>query len=284
MGKLMRTLDFQIDIVTVFRAMVVISITVLVVRIVRGIAKRSSITDSIYKKFAFNVIVAIVYIAGFIMAIGQIPQLHQVMQTMLAGSGILALAISLSAQESLGNIVNGLFIALFKPFEIGDRVKLVNQGITGTIENITLRHTVIKTFINSRIVVPNSIINKEVIENSSLFDRKASQFIDVIIGYEDDIHRAMEIIAEVIGGTEKFTDIRTPEEIEEGIPKVKVFVRELGTNGVALRASMWTDTVSENFEACSEARLEIIDRFKAENIKIRYNTVHIINNKESLDG
>ena len=283
MKNIVKIIGFNTDITTIYRAIIILVVTILCVRAIRFIAKRSNKDGKIHTKFAYNVLIAIIYITGLLMAISQIPQLSQVVKTILAGSGIMALGISLSAQESLGNIVNGLFIAIFKPFEIGDRVKLVNQGITGTIENITLRHTVIKTFINSRIVIPNNVINKEILENSSLFDRKASQFIDVTVGYDEDIHRAQEIIAEVVGENELYTDIRTDEEIELGIPKVEVFVRELGVNGAVLRASMWTNTVAENFQACSNARLAIIDRFKAEGIRIHYNTIYIENPNKTIE-
>lgn len=219
---------------------------------------------------------AIVYLAGLLFIISQIPQLSKVTQTILAGSGILALAISLSAQESLNNIISGLFITLFKPFEVGDRVTLVNSKITGTIEDITLRHTVIKTFINSRVVIPNSTINKEIIENSNLIDSKASSFIDVSVAYESDIDKAISIMASIIGKHPYYVDIRTDEE-KRTQPKVKVFLRELGESAVILRANMWTQTVGDNFEACSDVRLQIKKAFDANGIEIPYTKYKIIN-------
>lgn len=225
--------------------------------------------QSLFRKFVYSIMQVLIYLVGLILAIGQIPYLSRIAQTLLAGSGIAALALSLSAQESLNNIISGLFITLFKPFEVGDRITLVNSRITGLIEDITLRHTIIKTFVNTRVVVPNSTINKEIIENSQLIDANASSFLDVTVAYESDIEKAMKIMADIIGCHPLYLDVR-PEEEKQTKPKVKVFVRNLGESGVALRANIWTRTVDENFEASSDVRLSLKKAFDAAGIEIPY--------------
>lgn len=224
-----------------------------------GWATRNKQYDKLYWKFLHNVIVILIHIAGILFALGQLPQFNSGVETLLAGSGIAALALSLAAQESLGNAVNGIVLTVSKPFEVGDRIKLVNAGITGYIEDITLRHTVIRTFMNSRIIVPNSTINKDMIENSNFQQARASAFIDVIIQYEADMERAMEIMARVVGEHPDYVDTRAPEEMH--LPKVTVYVRALGVYGVELRASMWTEHIGLSFAACSEVRRQIKHAF-----------------------
>ena len=68
--------------------------------------------------FLNSIIQVVIYIVGFMFAISMIPQLSRLSTTLLAGSGIVALAVSLSAQESLSNIVSGLFISLFRPLNV----------------------------------------------------------------------------------------------------------------------------------------------------------------------
>ncbi len=250
--------------------------TLLLARIFRRLWRRNpKNSQSLFRRFVFNIFMAIVYLAGVLFFIGQIPQMSKVVQTILAGSGILALALSLSAQESLNNILSGLFIALFKPFEAGDRVTLVSNGLTGTVEDITLRHTIITTFTNTRVVVPNATMNKEIIENSNLIDARVSNFVDVWVAYESDIERAMAIMAEVIGSHPYYWDMRSEEE-KKTKPKVKVYVRELGASGIALRANLWTRTVNENFEACSDVRLQIKLAFDRAGIEIPYTKYTIL--------
>ncbi|MCL1999651.1 MAG: mechanosensitive ion channel family protein [Turicibacter sp.] len=223
--------------------------------------------DTIHRKFTKNVLSVIIGLTGIIFSLRWIPQFADAAPALLAGSGFVALAIGLAAQESLGNAFNGLFISIFKPFEVGDRIHLVHANITGFVEDITIRHTVIRTFLNSRIIIPNSIISKEMIENSNFCNQRASSFIDVIIRYDSNVERACHIIAEVIGNHIDFIDTRTPEQLET-TPKVPVFVRGLGLHGIELRASMWTETVANNFAAASEVRLRILHEFQSNNIDI----------------
>ena len=241
-------------------------ITVLAARIFRMTWRRFS-KDTVHNKFIKNMLSAVIWLTGIILALNWLPQFTTVITTLVAGSGLVILVIGLAAQESLGNTFSGLFISMFKPFEVGDRVNLTSVDITGFIEDITLRHTVIRTFTNSRIIVPNSIMNKELIENANFCNPRAANFIDVTITYDSDVATACEIIAQVIGNHPDFADNRTPEQ-QQTDPKVPVFVRSLGLYGVELRASMWTETIANNLAACSDVRKGLLQEFERANIRI----------------
>jgi len=240
--------------------------TVFVTRLFRMIWRRFG-KDTIHQKFIKNVLSIIIWMIGLFLALSWLPHFSDAATALLAGSGLVVLTIGLAAQESLGNAFSGLFISMFKPFEVGDRVHLTNANITGFIEDITIRHTVIRTFMNSRIIIPNSVMNKELIENSNFCNPRASNFIDVIITYDSNVTSACEIIEAVIGGHPDFVDNRTPEQ-QKTAPKVPVFVRALGLYGIELRASMWTATIANNFAACSDVRKNILSEFEAAGIRI----------------
>lgn len=243
--------------------------TLMLTRIFRVFWRRafmSNSADTIHLKFIKNVVSAIIWIVGIAFSLSSFSQFEDMAVAFFAGSGIAALMIGLAAQESLGNAFNGLFISIFKPFEVGDRIHLVNANITGFIEDISLRHTVVRTFMNSRIIIPNSVINKELIENSNFCNPQAAGFIDVIITYDSDIEKACEILARVIGEHPEFVDTRTPEQMDNA--KVPVFVRSIGLHGAELRASMWTETITTNFMACSDVRKSIVAEFESNGIRI----------------
>ena len=166
--------------------------TVLVTRLFR-MAWRQFGKDTIHQKFVKNVLSIIIWLIGIFLALNWLPYFSDAATALLAGSGLVVLTIGLAAQESLGNAFSGLFISMFKPFEVGDRVHLTKADITGFIEDITIRHTVIRTFMNSRIIVPNSVMNKELIENSNFCNPRASNFIDVIITYDSDVETACDL-------------------------------------------------------------------------------------------
>lgn len=248
------------------RIVATLLVTTLAIKIFRAVWRTFG-KDTIHQKFIKNLLSAFIWAVGIVISLSWLPYFTDAAGALLAGSGIVAITIGLAAQESFGNAFNGLFISLFKPFEVGDRVHLVNADITGFVEDITIRHTVIRTFTNSRIIIPNSVINQELIENSNFCNPQASSFIDVIVTYDSDIAKACEIIAEVIGGHKDFVDTRTTDQ-KEVAPKVPVFVRSLGLHGAELRASMWTERVDNNFAASSEVRRNILDEFKKVGIRI----------------
>jgi len=255
------------DIVWVMvRVVATLMATVIATRIFRMTWRRFG-RDTIHQKFIKNVLSIIIWLIGLFLALNWLPYFSDAATALLAGSGLVVLTIGLAAQESLGNAFSGLFISMFKPFEVGDRVHLTNANITGFIEDITIRHTVIRTFMNSRIIIPNSVMNKELIENANFCNPRASNFIDVIISYGSNVDIASEIIANVISSHPDFVDPRTPEQMGTA-PPVRVFVRALGLYGVELRASMWTATIANNFAACSDVRLGILKEFEAAGIVI----------------
>jgi len=240
--------------------------TVLITRLFRVTWRRFS-NDTIHHKFIKNVLSFLIWLIGIIMALQWTSFFRDATTTLLAGSGLLIVAIGLAAQETLGNAFSGLFISMFKPFEVGDRVNLNDSDITGFIEDITLRHTVIRTLTNSRIIVPNSVINRQLIENANYCNPRAANFIDVTITYDSDTTAAQRIIAQVISEHPEFADNRTDAQ-KLTTEKVPVFVRNLGLYGVELRASMWTETIATNFAACSDVRRLILEAFKAAGITI----------------
>ena len=264
----------------VLKVVFIILLTYILARVIKFLFKieQERYKEDITGRFIGNTLILIIYACGLTIAFNQIPQLNNVTNTLIAGSGIEALAISLAAQESLNNIVSGAFIALFKPFKVGDRITLVKNDITGTVEDITLRHTILKTYNNSRLVVPNATMNQEMLQNSNLIDSRVSAFLDVYVSYESDLNKAIEIMADVVGNHPYYIDVRTDEEMQVK-PKVEVQVREFGEYSILMRANMWTTTVKENFEACSDARIKIKEQFIASGISFPYKNIQFMNNK-----
>ena len=261
----------QDDLSIAVTVILILFVTLAVGLLHRVIYKRVS-AKHLFWLFLNSIIQGIIYIAGLILAVSRIPQMGRLTTTLLAGSGIIALAISLSAQESLSNIVSGLFISLYRPFNVGDRVKLVSSGVVGYVESITLRHTVIKTMINTRITVPNSVLNKEIIENSNLVENIASYYVDVTISYESDVERARRIMADIVGSHPLYVDVRKNKSEE----KVPVLMRAFESSGIALRARVWTKTVDDNFKACSDIRIELLKQFRASDIEIPYTKINLV--------
>ena len=99
-----------------------------------------------------------------------VPGLRSLGTALLAGASVASILVGLAAQSTLGNLVAGLSLLLYRPFQIGDSVQLTVPAWvqTGTIEDLTLGYTVIKTSEDREIVVPNSVMASQAIIKSAV--------------------------------------------------------------------------------------------------------------------
>ncbi|MFN3876172.1 MAG: mechanosensitive ion channel family protein, partial [Flavobacteriales bacterium] len=158
--------------------------------------------------------------------------------TLFAGAGILVAILGLATQRAFSNIISGIFIVSFKPFRVGDVIK-VGSIESGVVEDITLRHTVIVTFENRRVIIPNAVISDEVIINSSIADEATCEFVEVGIAYESDLDKAMAALREECEAHPGCLDKRGPDEIRRGVPKVAVRLIRIADSSLDLRAYVW---------------------------------------------
>ena len=146
----------------------------------RALKKPSKLinVDTTQLSFMKHFISGLIYISGMGIAVYTIPELKDLSISIFAGAGVLAVILGFASQQAFSNIVSGIFISIFEPLRVGDTVKIRSGEIFSMVEDITLRHTVIRTFENNRVVIPNSVIGSEIIENASLVDEKVCKFVD----------------------------------------------------------------------------------------------------------
>ena len=206
----------------------------------------------------------------------QFTALKEIVKTLLTGGGVLALVLGLAAQEAVGNLVSGMMILFFKPFKVGDLIK-TNYGLVGTVLDISLRHTVIKTYENTQIMIPNSEINKATLENVTAADFKGD-FLILQISYESDLDLAISIIAEEIMKHPDFLDLRSAAEKADGIPAVKVRCTNFLDSGIELKAALQSRSSAVGYAMLSDLRISIKKRFDEAGIVIPYPQVVIHQN------
>jgi small-conductance mechanosensitive channel len=212
----------------------------------------------------------IIYFLGILSAVYTIPSFKSLVVSIFAGSGILAIIIGFASQQAFSNIVSGIFIAIFKPFRIGDRVKLLGKETFGVVEDVTLRHTMIRTLENKRIIIPNSVISNEIIENSNIVEDKVCNHFEIGISYDSDEDKAMEIIIEEALKHPAFLDNRTLQEINEGEPPIPVRIVSFGDSSVNLKAWVWSMDNSSGFKMKCDLNKSIKKRFDQEGIEIPF--------------
>jgi small conductance mechanosensitive channel len=254
----------------------ILIVTLLIAKISNKLLKRYldkkddiSGSDLTNYKFLEHSLSTIIFLLGFAYAVWHIPFLQPVATSLVAGAGILAIAVGFASQQALGNIISGIFIVIYKPYVINDRISLKGD-LRGVVEDISLRHTVIRNFENQRIIIPNAVISNEVLINSNFGDTKICRFIEVGISYGSDIDLAKKIIAEEVGNHPLSIDVRKEEDIEAGAPRVMVRVLSLQDSSVLLRGWAWAKDAPDAFVLQCDVTESIKKRYDREGIVIPF--------------
>ncbi|WP_320019532.1 mechanosensitive ion channel family protein [Labilibaculum manganireducens] len=219
--------------------------------------------------FLKNAVSFLIFTIVVIIVFYSIPELKSVGVSLMASAGILAAILGFASQQAFSNIISGIFIVIFKPFRVGDFIK-IGELHQGTVEDITLRHTVIKNPENRRVIIPNSVISSETILNSSITDAKVCSFIEIGISYSSNIDKAIEIIQNQALNHPNFYDNRTEEEKEENIDQVVVRVINLGDSSVTLRAYVWAEDSGKAFVTKCDLLKSIKEQFDRDGIEIPF--------------
>ncbi|MDQ8201787.1 mechanosensitive ion channel [Pelagicoccus sp. SDUM812003] len=216
--------------------------------------------------FLRNAVTATIFVLATVAVVYSIPAVRSLAVGFFAGASILAAIIGFASQKAFSNIVSGIFIVLFKPFRVDDIIKI--GGEIGTIEDITLRHTVIRALENKRLIYPNSVIDTEAIINWSIRDEKAQKFMFISIDFESDLERAEKIIVEVSRAHKDLLDLRTDEEVAEGVPLVDVQLLDFNGSMVNYRVPLWARDLPTAMRMTWEVQREVKRRFDQEGIHL----------------
>jgi small conductance mechanosensitive channel len=218
-------------------------------------------------KFLANALRAIIYSIGLMLAIREYPPLKSVAGSLLAGAGIFAVAIGFASQQAFSNIISGIFLVIFKPFRVNDRLR-IKDVYAGTVEDITLRHTVMRDTENKRIVIPNSVIATEIIVNSDHSDGKICKYVEFCVNMNTNIDKAKRIIFEEIEKHPFYIDPRKDSEKAQGKALVEVRLIRFTDFGMVLRGALWTINNANGNEMQADLNESIKKRFDTEGVEM----------------
>ena len=229
--------------------------------------------EQIHIKFLRSMSKVVLTIIAFICISGLFNTTKALSATLLTSSSLLVAIVGFAAQQVLADVISGVMLSWSRPFNLGEKVNISSLGISGIVEDMTVRHTVIRTYHNSRMIIPNSVINKAIVENSNYNNDYIRNYMEVSVSYESNLEQAIEVMRETIASYPLVVDIR-PDPSEGN--KVNVAVKELGDDGIILKSTVWTRNIDDNFTACSDIRRLIKKNFDAAGISIPYRHVHVV--------
>ena len=158
---------------------------------------------------------------------------------LFAGLGIGSVALGFAFKDVLQNLFAGFLILLYRPFHLGDQIKI--NDFEGTVEEINVRATKIKTYDGERVVIPNNDLYMDAVLVRTAFPSRRTKIV-VGIGYDDDLEKARRIMMDVLKNTEGVLDDPAPD----------VNAYELADSSVNLRLLFWTDSVQSSTRKTSD--------------------------------
>jgi len=197
------------------------------------------------------------------------PQLGGFATSLLVTAGFASIVIGLAAQSSLSNLISGFLIALTQPLRIGDAVMF--KGDFCIVEDIKLIHTVLRTWDNRRLIVPNSTLQSEVIVNYSIKDPTMLVPIFVQISYESDLKKAMDIMVDI---ARKHPDCMPIGDLPN------VVVMEFQDSGILLRLLSRAKDQPTAFRMARDLLYQIKLEFDRNNIEIPYPRRYLVPDKK----
>ncbi|MCI9429652.1 MAG: mechanosensitive ion channel family protein [Lachnospiraceae bacterium] len=244
-------------------------LTQMISLIFRMISRRNKGVHLRYAKSAINVTIIVVGVYSLAQQFDITKDISKVL--LQSGSLIVAIA-TFAAQQALGNIISGFSLSMSKPYEVEDKIKVVQGGgiiAEGIVQDITIRHTIIRQFNGESCIVPNSVMDASVITNTN-YTENIGNFMEIEIGYSADIDRAMDIMQKIC----------INHELTLNTESNKVFIKGYTQNGMILKTTVWTGNLDDSFRACSDIRAELVKEFLKNDIEIPYQTVTIYNEQE----
>ncbi|RLI29472.1 MAG: hypothetical protein DRO46_02470 [Candidatus Hecatellales archaeon] len=222
--------------------------------------------------FAFlrRLVISVIALIGVMSAtFTAFPEAQGAIASIFVAAGFASIVIGLAAQSSLSNIIAGVVASISQPFRIGDAIRFREDFCF--VEDMKLMHTVLRTWDNRRLVVPNSTLQNEVIINYSVEDPTMLVPIYVQVSYESDLEKAMRLMVEAAR--------RHPDCLPtNGIPSAVVM--EFQDSGILLRLLSRAKDQPTAWRMARDLHLEIKKEFDRHGVEIPYPRRYLVAGKE----
>ncbi len=261
---------------------IAILVMVLSYFVARGISNllrrilRKQMQDQSMRRIISKIVYGIILLFGFFLALG-VLELDKALTSILAGAGVVALAIGLALQSTLSNTFSGIMLSFLPRIKIGDYVETSEHG--GFVHEISLRNLVLRRPDNHYVIMPNSKFIEEPFVNYSLVKRGRIT-VSCGVAYGSNLHKVKELVTKAI--TDNFP-------LEHG-ERIEFYFTEFGDSSINFMTRFWIDCVkkSQMYAAQDKAILLINDLFAQEDINIPFPirtldipqaTINALNNK-----
>lgn len=242
-------------------AIVVMILFYFLARIIRNLLQKilvKSISQKSVQDIIGKVVFVTVMLLGFFVALG-VLELNKVLTSILAGAGVIGLAIGLALQGTLNNTFGGLILSFMPKLKIDDFIE--SDGYSGFVSEINLRNIVLRQPDNNYVIIPNSNFIDGSFTNYSISERSRIT-VACGVGYESSLQEVEDLVVKLIG--ENFE--------QKGDESVEFFFTEFGDSSINFIVRFWIDMANNKHRlaATHKAVKSIKEHFDKQNINIPF--------------
>jgi small-conductance mechanosensitive channel len=234
--------------------------------------KLQSFREGLQIRFFVRFLDAIIMIYGIVIAISSFGGFESVWKTMLGGTAILSAILGFAGQDVIKDVLGGLMITLYKPFEIGSRIELEGE-ITGIVSDITMRHVVLKGLDTQCFIIPNSKLNAMRIRNYSYQMKLRSADFSFHIAYDSDVRKAIEVIETAI---QESPCTVAGKHTKDGDQYASVYFMKFEDSSLLLRTTVYYPSTYASEVIYTDINLRVQDALKENGIEIPYQYINIM--------
>ena len=261
-GKLSAWLDSAIQMLPNF----VIALVVLIIfyaigkivkksvnKILKSVTSNKTIINLLESILSFAVLAIGVFIALSIL------NLDGAVTSLLAGAGVIGLALGFAFQDIASNFISGIILSIRHPFGIGDIIE--TNDYFGTVDKLNLRNTILISPQGQTVYIPNKILFESPLENYTKTGKRRID-LDCGISYGDDLEKVKRVSLEAIRKLDILDTERT----------VQFFYKEFGDSSINFNVRFWIDYKAQGdyFEAQSQAIMNLKQAFDDNDIMIPF--------------
>ncbi len=193
--------------------------------------------------------------------------------SLLGSTAVIAAILGFAGQDILKDVLSGLLISIYKPFDIGDRIEL-EDGTVGIVETMTMRHIVVIRIDTLRQIIPNSKVNNMSVVNYSYGYVHRSQIFKFPVGYDVDIEKTKRVILEAV----KSSAYSRPDKIMKDGRRdyAPVYFVEIADSAIMMSTTVYYDSSSASEVVRDDINTRVFEALSANGIEIPYNYMTIV--------
>ena len=223
--------DFVKMLPNILLSAIILVIGIYIAKLFKKIAKNliQRVSDNRGLNNLFTSVIYIFFIGVTIFTVLSILQLDTAVTSILAGAGIIGLALAFAFQDIASNFISGIFISFRRPLRVGHIVKV--STYYGKVEEINLRDTILLTFQGQKVIIPNKNVFQNPIENYSELGKRRLD-LNIGVSYGEDLQKVKDVTLEALKGID---NLDTDEEIT-------MFYQEFGGSTINFVLRLWINT------------------------------------------